>query len=209
MRTRVVSGIAALGLAAAFLTACASDSGTGREVVATVNGAPIVQAELERAMNTARAGVAAANGGAIPADRLRAEGLALAVREKVLRLWAREEGLIEDVGEAAFAAALAAENRRREQARASGRPLPGVPSYDVYTFAGLRAAELRKALADRLDLPADRVRAHYAELVERASGEAPSFAAAEQRVRLSLAEREITLELDRRVKAAEVSQAPP
>ncbi len=204
----MVCGIAALGLAA-FLTACAADPGTGREVVATVNGAPIVRAELERAMNTARAGVAAANGGAIPADRLRAEGLALAVREKVLRLWAREEGLIEDVGEAAFAADLAAENRRREQARASGRPLPGVPSYDVHTFAGLRAAELRKALADRLDLPAERVRAHYAELVERASGETPSFAAAEQRVRLSLAEREITLELDRRVRAAEVGQAPP
>lgn len=159
-------------------------------------------------MNQARAEVAAANGGRIPPDQLRARGLALAVQDKVLRLWAREAGVLADVSEAAFSAALAAENRRREQARASGRPLPGVPSYDQYTYASLRAAELKKALADRLKLPEKQVRAHYRELVKGMTGEVPSYAEAEQRVRLSLADREFTLELARRVKSATVRLTP-
>ncbi|MFI6901050.1 hypothetical protein ACIBKY_07310 [Nonomuraea sp. NPDC050394] len=196
-----------MAVTAMLVTACSlTPPPPGEEVVVLVDGEPVVRAELERGMNTARAGVAAANGGAVPPDRLRAEGLALAVQDKVLRLWAREEGLLADVSEAGFAAALAAENRRREQARASGRPLPGVPSYDEYTFAGLRAAELRKALADRLDLPRERVHAHYDELVKDLTGEPPTFAESEQRVRLSLAGREVTKELAKRLQTAQVTQ---
>lgn len=206
MRSTTAAVIGGLVAAAVFLAGCASastvPSADPAAVVATVNGSPVVQAELERAMGTARAEVAAANGGRVAADRLRAAGLALAVQEKVLWLWAQEAGLLADVSEAGFQAALARENARREQARVAGRPLPGVPSYDEYTYAGLRAAELRKALADRVQVPEGRLLAHYKQLTAGLSGKVPTFEEAKQRVRLSLADQQVAAELAARVKRA-------
>lgn len=193
--------MAALALVA-LLAACSPASPA---VVASVNGSPIVQGELDRAMGAARAEVAAANGGQVPEDRLRAAGLARAVREKVLWLWAHEAGLLADVSEAGFQAALAAENRRRADARAAGRPLPGVPSYDAYTYAGLRAAELRKALADRVTLPDAQLKDHYKRLTAGLSGKVPAFAEAKERVRLSLAGERVAAELAARVARARVT----
>ncbi|MEV4399349.1 hypothetical protein, partial [Nonomuraea sp. NPDC049607] len=56
--------------------------------------------------------------------------------------------------------------RRTSGTARSGRPIPGVPSYDQYTYARVRAAELDAALAKlhaaALDLSERRLRAQYA-----------------------------------------------
>ncbi|MEV0582349.1 hypothetical protein [Nonomuraea sp. NPDC050310] len=186
-----------------LLTACSTGLPPG--VVATVDGHPVVQAELDRALTGARAEVAAAHAGRIPADRLREAGMAAAVREKVLRLWAHEAGLLADPGEQAFQAALAAENERRARARAAGRPLPGVPSYDQHTYARIQAAELRNALESRIVLDETALSSHYRELTASVTAP-PTYEEARERVRLSLARREFERALADRVAKAVVRE---
>ncbi|NRQ39663.1 hypothetical protein HII36_48715 [Nonomuraea sp. NN258] len=188
-------------------------------VVTRHRGEPVVGAEVLRAADVVRAevisqfsrqGVALGPGfwdrphqGVTPGRRLRELAVAAAVRDKARRVWAREAGLLADVGEAAFQRDLRAENQRRAEARAAGRPLPGVPSYDAYTYAQVRAAELDSELAkrfgDTLDLPESRLRAHYAEL---ATAGGPGFEQARENVRRSLIRTEYERELDRRAALA-------
>ncbi|WP_433256652.1 hypothetical protein ACQPYK_18105 [Streptosporangium sp. CA-135522] len=190
-----------------------------RDTVTEAAGEPVVGAEVLRSADVVRpeviaeftgGGVAAGSGfwdrplaGVTARDRLRERALAAAVRDKVRRIWAREAGLVEEVSEAAFQRALALENGRREAARRAGRPLPGVPRYDEYTYAQVSAAELDYALSERLagklDLSESRLRAHYGRLSRPG---APSFADARDDVRRSLVAEEYARALDGRVAAA-------
>ncbi|MGW2152836.1 hypothetical protein [Nonomuraea sp. NPDC001699] len=150
------------------------------DTVVTFEGEPVSGAEVLRAAETVRAEVIsefAAQGlgpgfwdrprdGVTAARRLRDRAVRAAVLDKARRIWAREAGLLTDVGEQGFQRELAAENARRAAAARSGRPIPGVPSYDQYTYARVRAAELDSALAKlhaaALDLSERRLRAQYA-----------------------------------------------
>ncbi|MGV9771665.1 hypothetical protein [Streptosporangium sp. NPDC003464] len=198
---------------------------TPREVVTEVAGEQVVGAEVLRAADVLRAEVIAEfTGAGVPAgpgfwdrpragatarDRLRERALAAAVRDKTRRIWAREAGLVAEVSEAAFQRALALENGRREAARRAGRPLPGVPEYDEYTYAQVSAAELDHALSERLagelELSEERLRAHYGKLARPG---APSYADARDNVRRSLVSEEYARALDRRVAALLGGPAP-
>ncbi|WP_431900178.1 hypothetical protein [Nonomuraea sp. bgisy101] len=168
--------------------------------VTLVEGEPVVGAEVLRAADTVRAeviseftrhGLALGPGfwerpheGVTPRRALRERAVRAAVLDKVRRVWAREAGLLGDVSEEGFQRELAAENRRRAQAAREGRPLPGVPSYDQYTYAGVRAAELDSALskihAAGLDLSDRRLREQYGRM---AGKDAPPFERARENVR--------------------------
>ncbi|WP_125631495.1 hypothetical protein [Nonomuraea sp. WAC 01424] len=171
------------------------------DTVVTFEGEPVGGVEVLRAAETVRAEVISefagqglgpgfwerARDGVTPARRLRERAVRAAVLDKARRIWAREAGLLTDVGEQGFQRELAAENARRAEAARSGRPIPGVPSYDQYTYARVRAAELDAALeklhASSLDLSERRLRDQYA----RAAGPgAPPFDQVRENVRRQL-----------------------
>ncbi|GAA2399489.1 hypothetical protein GCM10010404_66610 [Nonomuraea africana] len=177
------------------------------DTVTTLDGEPVTGAEVLRAAETVRASVISTFTGygtplgpgfwdrphtaGTPRQRLRREAVGVAVLDKARRLWAREAGLLADVSEQGFQRELAQENRKRAEAAAAGRPLPGVPSYDQYTYARVRAAELDSALskihAAGLDLSDARLREHY----EVMAGEnPPPFEQARDNVRQALVIRE-------------------
>ncbi|MFI7464363.1 hypothetical protein [Nonomuraea sp. NPDC049646] len=171
------------------------------DTVVTFEGEPVSGAEVLRAAETVRAEVIsefAAQGlgpgfwdrpreGVTPARRLRERAVRAAVLDKARRIWAREAGLLADVSEQGFQRELAAENARRAQAARSGRPIPGVPSYDQYTYAQVRAAELDSALgklhAATLDLSERRLRDRYA---RTAAPGAPPFDQVRDNIRRQL-----------------------
>ncbi|MEU7898571.1 hypothetical protein AB0B45_37630 [Nonomuraea sp. NPDC049152] len=175
--------------------------------VTVVEGEPVVGAEVLRAAGTVRAELISeftrhgltldpgfwdrARDGVTPRRALRDRAVRAAVLDKVRRVWAREAGLLADVSEEGFQRELAAENRRRAQAAHEGRPLPGVPSYDQYTYAGVRAAELDSALskihAAGLDLSERRLREQYGLTAGR---DAPPFEQARDNVRHAVVVRE-------------------
>ncbi|GGS94769.1 hypothetical protein ACFFV7_22750 [Nonomuraea spiralis] len=171
------------------------------DTVVTFEGEPVGGAEVLRAAETVRAEVISefagqglgpgfwerARDGVTPARRLRERAVRAAVLDKARRIWAREAGLLTDVGEQGFQRELAAENARRAEAARSGRPIPGVPSYDQYTYARVRAAELDAALeklhASSLDLSERRLRDQYA---RTAGPGAPPFDQVRENVRRQL-----------------------
>lgn len=168
------------------------------DVVTTVAGEPVTGAEVLRAARALRAEVISeftgrdlgpgfwerVQDGVTPAARLRERAVDAAALDKARRTWAREAGLLADVSERGFQRELAAENRRRAEAARAGRPVPGVPSYDEYTYAQVRAAELDSALsklyAHGLDLSERRLREQYA---RAAVPGAPPFEQARENVR--------------------------
>ncbi|MER6949229.1 hypothetical protein ABT294_34945 [Nonomuraea sp. NPDC000554] len=171
------------------------------DTVTTFEGEPVTGAEVIRAAQTVRADVISEftgqelgpgfwerpRGEVTPAQRLRDEAVRTAVLDKARRVWARYAGLITDVSEQGFQRELAAENQRRAQAARSGHPVPGVPAYDEYTFAQVRAAELDSALsklyAGKLDLSERRLREQYA---RTAGPEAPPFEQVRENLRRQL-----------------------
>ncbi|MGW1991805.1 hypothetical protein [Embleya sp. NPDC001921] len=197
-------------------------------VVATVDEVPLTAAELRRAAARLRAEVVAELpiagaradywrtpvAGRTPHEALLERSLRAAVVEAVLRRWARQAGVSTDPSEAGFRSRLDAENARRAAARAQGRPMPGVPSYDEDGFARNEAAELsaalRESLADGVDLSESRLRDRYAELLAAASPSAgaPPFDQARERLRLDLLSAAFDRELARRAAAARVVPLP-
>lgn len=170
------------------------------QTVTTLRGEPIVGAAVLRAAATVRGEVISAYGeplgpgfwdrgrdGTTPRQALREKAVGAAVLEMARRMWAREAGLITDVTEQAFHHELATENARRARAAAAGGPLPGVPSYDEYTYAQVRGAELDSALsklyASKLDLSERRLREQYKVM---AGPDAPPFDQARDNVRQAL-----------------------
>ncbi|NUR85119.1 MAG: hypothetical protein HOY71_13625 [Nonomuraea sp.] len=172
-----------------------------QDTVVTFEGEPVTGAEVVRAAQAVRAEVISeyagqdlgpgfwdrAVNGVTPAQRLRERAVRAAVLDKARRVWAREAGLLTDVSEQGFQRELAAENERRAQAARAGRPMPGVPSYDEYTYARVRAAELDSALgklhASTLDLSERRLREQYA---RTAGPGAPPFDQVRENVRRQL-----------------------
>ncbi|MFI6977666.1 hypothetical protein ACIBSV_03645 [Embleya sp. NPDC050154] len=197
-------------------------------VVATVDEVRLTAGELRRAVVRLRAEVVAEFPiagaradywhtpivGRTPHEVLRERSLRAAVGEAVLRRWARQAGVSTDPSEAGFRARLDAENARRAAARAQGRPMPGVPSYDEDGFARNEVAELsaslRESLAGQVDLSESRLRERYAELLAAASPSAgaPAFDQARDRLRLDLLSAAFDRELARRVAAARVVPLP-
>ncbi|NUP82963.1 MAG: hypothetical protein HOV96_36040 [Nonomuraea sp.] len=169
-----------------------------QDTVVTFEGEPVTGAEVLRAAQAVRAEVISefagqglgpgfwerAVNGVTPGQRLRERAVRAAVLDKARRVWAREAGLLADVSERGFQRELAAENERRAQAARARRPIPGVPSYDEYTYAQVRAAELDSALsklhASRLDLSEPRLREQYA---RTAGPGAPPFDQVRENVR--------------------------
>ncbi|WP_406300670.1 hypothetical protein [Embleya sp. NBC_00888] len=197
-------------------------------VVATVDEVPLTAGELRRSAVRLRAEVVAEFpiagaradywrtpiAGRTPHVVLWERSLRAAVGEAVLRRWARQTGVSTDPSEAGFRARLDAENARRAAARAQGRPMPGVPSYDEDGFARNEVAELsaslRESLAGQVDLSESRLRERYAELLAAVppSAEAPPFDQARERLRLDLLSAAFDRELARRVAAAHVVPLP-
>ncbi|MFI6319665.1 hypothetical protein ACIBG8_19180 [Nonomuraea sp. NPDC050556] len=173
---------------------------TPDQTVTTLHGEPIVGAAVLRAAETLRGEVISTYGtqlgpgfwdrprdGTNPRQALREKAVGAAVLEMARRMWAREAGLITDVTEQAFQQELSTQNARRSQAAAAGRPLPGVPSYDQYTYAQVRGAELDSALsklyASKLDLSERRLREQYKLM---AGQDAPPYDQARDNVRQAL-----------------------
>ncbi|WP_214326267.1 hypothetical protein [Nonomuraea sediminis] len=200
----------------AALTAAATPAQVlGTRTGTAFDGEPVTATEVLRAAATIRAEVVSEfsrygvplgpgfwdkpHAGVTARERLRQRAVGQAVLDKARRIWAREEGLLSDVSEAGFQRELAAENRRRAEAAAAGRPLPGVPSYDEYTYAQVRAAELDAALSKRyaahLDLSDRRLREQYRRM---AGTDAPPFAEARENVRQALILEEYTRALQKR-----------
>ncbi|WP_020557613.1 hypothetical protein [Embleya scabrispora] len=197
-------------------------------VVATVDEVPLTAGELRRAAMRLRAEVVAEFpitgaraqywrtpiAGRTPHEVLTERALRAAAQDSVLRRWAQQAGVLADPTEAGFRARFEAENARRAAARASRRPVPGVPSYDEDGFARNEAAELARALrespSDRVDLSESRLRDRYAELAGAAgpSAEVPSFEQARDRIRLDLLSAAFDGELSRRVATARTIALP-
>ncbi|OPC78643.1 hypothetical protein B4N89_31205 [Embleya scabrispora] len=191
-------------------------------VVATVDGVPVTAAHLRRAATRLRAEVVAEFpmhggrtaywatpvAGRTPHEVLVERSLRAAVADIVLRRWACEAGLSTDPSEAGFRTRLDTENARREAARSSGRPMPGVPRYDEEGFARTETAEWSAALAGTLevDVSEARLRARYTELLGRAdpSTSPPPFDEARERIRRDLTTTAFDTELTHRITAARV-----
>ncbi|WP_327086904.1 hypothetical protein OIE66_31920 [Nonomuraea sp. NBC_01738] len=173
---------------------------TPTQTVTTFRGEPVTGAEVLRAAAELRAEVISRYGtrlgpgfwdrprdGVTPRRQLREKAVGAAVLDKARRVWAREAGLIGDAGEQAFQRELREENARRAAAVAAGRPLPGVPEYDEFTYARVRAAELDSALgklfAATLDLSEKRLRARYEQVATQG---APPYEQARAGVRQAL-----------------------
>ncbi|MFI6602114.1 hypothetical protein ACIBHX_38185 [Nonomuraea sp. NPDC050536] len=215
---------AAAGKPAALTAAATPAQVLGTRTGTTFDGEPVTAAEVLRAAATVRAEVVSEfsgygvplgpgfwdtrHGGVTAGDRLRQRAVGAAVLDKARRIWAREEGLLADVSETGFQRELAAENRRRAEAAAAGRPMPGVPSYDQYTYAQVRAAELDSALSKRyaahLDLSDRRLREQYKRM---AGTDAPPFTRVRENVRQALILEEYTRALRKRAGFDQVREA--
>jgi hypothetical protein len=110
------------------------DSGPARSpnawVVARVDGEPIELTEFRDAMEDERAGLIqyyseASHKSALPTDALRRRALDSLVSRKLVQLLMKRNGLVSDITYSAFLARWKAENRRRSEATAAGKPVYG------------------------------------------------------------------------------------
>ncbi|WP_439680047.1 hypothetical protein [Embleya sp. MST-111070] len=194
--------------------------------VATVDGVPVTAAHLRRVATRLRAEVVAEFpmrggraaywatpvAGGTPHEVLVERSLRAAVADTVLRRWAYEAGLSTDPSEAGFRTRLDTENARREAARSSGHPMPGVPRYDEESFARTETAEWSAALAATLevDLSEPRLHARYTELLATAAPSAspPPFEEARDRLRRDLTTTAFNTELTHRTAATRLLPSP-
>ncbi|MGW9210238.1 hypothetical protein ACWGR4_25020 [Embleya sp. NPDC055664] len=195
-------------------------------VVATVDDVPVTAAHLRRVATRLRAEVVAEFpmhggraaywatpvAGRTPHEVLVERSLRVAAADTVLRRWAYEAGLSTDPSEAGFRTRLDTENARREAARSSGRPIPGVPRYDEESFARTETAEWSAALAATLevDLSEPRLRARYTELLATAppSTNPPPFEEARDRLRRDLTTTAFNTELTHRTATTRLLPSP-
>lgn len=152
-------------------------------VVARVNGEPIPEAELGRAMTALRARVLdgfrrergaswspafwqTEHAGERPLDVLREQALSEVVRSRIILRLAAEHGLLEDPSYEGQQRDLASENARRSADQQAGLPVYGPVALDERRYAELRlgtlAVELQERLADgELSLSEAKLRDHY------------------------------------------------
>lgn len=136
-------------------------------VVASVNGEPIVVAELLTAAAHARAGVladfrarygaridggfwTARFGGERPIDALKPKALELAIRRKVEQLLMKQEGILPDASYRGYLALLASENQRRREALRTGVPIYGPEQYSEQDYLEYLISNGTIALEERL-----------------------------------------------------------
>gem|GEM_PF-1213855 len=152
-------------------------------IVARVNGEPIPEAELGRAMTALRAHVLddfrrergaswspafwqTKHGGERPLDVLREQALSEVVRSRIILRLAAEQGLLEDPSYEGQQRDLASENARRSADQQAGLPVYGPVMLDELRYDELRlgtlAVELQERLADdELSLSETKLRDHY------------------------------------------------
>lgn len=154
--------------------------------VARVDGEPISVRLFERqvAANRARAFAhfrqrydaedgpgfwTTSHGGETPLDWVKKRALEESVRIKLEQMLAREMGVVEDIGYAAFLESWDRENERRRKALAAGEPIYGPTEYGEDTYFSYvfsnTVIELKRRLG-RKELAAteEELRAHYREV---------------------------------------------
>lgn len=118
--------------------------------------APTVQNELHKEYHlTGAAGWTAKAGDQTALHRLATRALDEIWRDKTTLLLAKEQGLIGSVDHADFLAELAAENKRRAKAIATGDPVYGVAEFTPEEYYSHRLTELTTGLKQRLSTDAD------------------------------------------------------
>jgi hypothetical protein len=169
-----ITGRFAVSVAVCVACACskgataASTPDTPTEaIVASVNGEPILVAELQVAAGHVRARVAAdftarygvAANGAFwttplgterPVDVLKQQALAVAVERKVEQLLMRDQGILPDVSHREYLAALDRENARRREALERGEPIYGPQQYGEQEYLEYLISNGIVALKQRL-----------------------------------------------------------
>ena len=179
LKTRVLvgAGVMAIGLAVAAVAVGVvvvrvvhQDSGLGTfDVVATVDGEPIVYGELQQSVDAERSqvytyfrrtyGANATNdstfwttefGGETPAEKLRHSALARSVQLKLEQIAARRQGLVADISYRASVGALERVNKERRAVVDNGGVVYGPVTYDERTYFAQRQQDLRTGLEEKL-----------------------------------------------------------
>jgi hypothetical protein len=137
-------------------------------IVATVSGVPITYREYMRSLIAVRSdiisyftirGADQGNenfwhtpiGNETPIENLKKAALERAVKYKLIQIFAKEKGIIDDIRYETFVAGLETENKRRETALANGEPIYGPKQYTEQIYYDLMIAEtetlIQKAIA--------------------------------------------------------------